>query len=433
MTFKSSGDCSQLYVPPDDSNDGLKYRNHNTIELGFRWVRSYNSLRYLFVPEECFLYLTDLKLYEVQNMPVSIKELKYSHLNNRPPELIGLASSVVENLNLGITYIDSLTLIPPLPLTSYTTTTAEFTFTPADTDHYVIPQDSQLVLWSSSDKPRNSETVKIRFRRMDDENCSIPQVVERRGVKLRELENELEFEVEYEEHVLISDGIRKFRMPVFPDCELRLLHFSRTLRFSLDLRWKKVVQYSMTPLLAEQTYIYMSNPTKIQFPPAIRCASYLECLSDFPPLHVLAEGGGILDWFRSRSEETEAQRHRIGSYCIEYLLPAEVPIVLHTVVKNARLKSDVVEMTFKTKTKDCRLEFVDQEDNEAWSITWVNYGRTVNVMLKIHLLNANFLEGTQFILKSTCLLHLTSGSRRISQRILERNIKMKLGSENVIF
>ena len=375
MTFKSSANCSKLHLRPDYSNKGLKYRYHDTIEFGFSWVRSYNSGRYLFVPEKCFLYLTDLELYEVQNRPVSINELKYSHRNNRPPELIGLTSSVVENLNSGF-YIDSLSLIPPLPLTSYTTTTAEFTFTPADTDHYVIPQDSHLVLWSSKDQPRNTfrrtDTVKIRFRRMDDENCSIPEIA-RRGVKLRELENELEFEVEYHKDVLANDGARELRMPVSPDCELRLLHFSLELRMTNNPWWVNVVQYSMTPLLAEQTHVDIRDVSStISFPAAIRSANYLECLSDFPPFEVIGKAAGISGRFRSKKEDDGV---RYFPHCEYYLLPPDVPIVMHKVVKNARLKSDVVKMVFEAKTEDCRLKFVGQEDNEAWSITWVNNGR----------------------------------------------------------
>ena len=106
--------------------------------------------------------------------------------------------------------------------------------------------------------------------------------------------------------------------------------------------------------------------------------------------------------------------------------------MLHTVVKNASLSYDVVEMGFEAKIEDCRLEFIDQEDNEAWSITWRDDRKTVNVMFEIHLLNANFPEGTEFILKSTCLLRLTTGSRSISQRVRKRNPRMKLGSENLI-
>ena len=68
-------------------------------------------------------------------------------------------------------------------------------------------------------------------------------------------------------------------------------------------------------------------------------------------------------------------------------------------------------------------------------ITWGSDKKTVNVMFNIHLLNAKFPKGTEFILKSTCPRNLTRGLRTISPvNIFIRGTypRMKLGSEHEI-
>ena len=146
----------------------------------------------------------------------------------------------------------------------------------------------------------------------------------------------------------------------------------------------------------------------------IRQTTFIEDLSDFPPL-VKSRGLGLSSVFQT-----------VGWG--RYVLPREVPLILHTSISNPIFKNDVVEMTFKATTESCRLEIVNQNLSK-WLKIVSSRNRTFKVTYKSDRLNANFPQGTEFVLTSSCDLTLVKASRKIFPRVPRGVSQIHLGSE----
>ena len=146
--------------------------------------------------------------------------------------------------------------------------------------------------------------------------------------------------------------------------------------------------------------------------------TFIEDLSDFPPLDQ-SRRFGLSSLFQSLDTG-------------RYVLPREVPLILHTTISNPRFTNDVIEMTFKAMTQSCRLEIVNRNLEELKGVTIeFSSSTTVDVVFESHRLNANFPQGTEFVLKSSCDLKLFRFSRKIYPRVQGQRSVIKLGSETL--
>ena len=424
MILRSSGDCSMLALyegepaqpirPSDLSGLYLTFSQPQVIELFDSYDRSPFDPLYLFVPDECFLNVSVLEVHiNPSTAPFTRTQLEYSHLNNRPPELIGLASNEIQNVKVGVQYIESfLFAFPGLIMSSYTESTATFTFTPSEEmDTYVVPQASTVLLFENKFQEQvwDQDTVKIRFQRQNDDKCIVP-MANKRGVVFRELENGREFEIEFEKHVL-QTYLPALRLNVMPDCELKVLQVSRTINFESNVGYRRLFKYGLP---ARGAYLRLECDTGI---PVIARSNFIEDLSDFPPLD-LTHRQIISSVFRLICSE-------------RYILPREVPLVLHTTVSNPRFKRDVVRMTFQAAIENCNLEIVDRNLSYLKGLT-IALNRRFNrfkVTYESHRLNANFPQDTEFILKSSCDLTLIKVSRKINPKVQRDVVQIHLGSE----
>ena len=149
--------------------------------------------------------------------------------------------------------------------------------------------------------------------------------------------------------------------------------------------------------------------------PGLIQGNFIEDLSDFPQL-VKSNSRGFCSLFGGR-----------------YVLPREVPVILHTTISNPRFTNDVIEMNFKALTQSCRLEIVNRNLEELKGVTIeFSSSTTVDVVFESHRLNANFPQGTEFVLKPSCDLKLVHVSRKIFPRVQGQRSVIKLGSENVM-
>ena len=419
MAMRSSGDCSMLSLHRGEPTQPV-YRVGNTlltfpqpqvIQLSVRSLRPrfQNQPLYFFVPDECFLDVSVLEVHIGRStVPFTENQLKYSHLNNRPPEVIGLASNQIQNVNNVFRYIESLLSFPALRMSSYTESTATFTFTPVEAEVYVVPQASTLVLFEHNPKEPvwDQDTVKMRFQRQNDAKCKVP-MDDKRGVTFRELEDGSEFEIEFEKHVL-QTYLPTLRLNVLSDCELKLIQVSRIINFESNEHYKRLFKYGMTREIANAATIRMHWEKKFMTP------GLIQDLSNFPHL-VKSRGLGLSSVF---------QLPDTG----RYVLPRKVPLILHTTISNPRFKNDVVEMTFKATTKSCRLEIVNQNLSKWLKIVSRRNG-IFKVTYKLDQLNANFPQGTEFVLKSSCDLTLVKASRKIFPRVPKGVSQIHLGSK----
>ena len=146
--------------------------------------------------------------------------------------------------------------------------------------------------------------------------------------------------------------------------------------------------------------------------------TFIEDLSDFPPLDQ-SRRFGLSSLFQSLDTG-------------RYVLPREVPLILHTTISNPRFTNDVIEMTFKAMSQSYRLEIVNRNLEELKGVTIkFSSSTTVDVVFESHRLNANFPQGTEFVLKSSCDLRLVHVSRKIYPRVQGQRSVIKLGSETL--
>ena len=147
-------------------------------------------------------------------------------------------------------------------MSSYTESTATFTFTPVEAEVYVVPQASTLVLFEHNPKEPvwDQDTVKMRFQRQNDAKCKVP-MDDKRGVTFRELEDGSEFEIEFEKHVL-QTYLPTLRLNVLSDCELKLIQVSRIINFESNEYYKRLFKYGMTREIVNKATICLECETE---------------------------------------------------------------------------------------------------------------------------------------------------------------------------
>ena len=292
-------------------------------------------------------------------------------------------------------------------MTEYTETTAEFAATIDDT--YVVPQASSLLLFERdlSTQDWEQDTVTMRFRRSNLETCDI-EMHREQGLSVQEMDADGVFEIEIEKHVLkLSRQV--FRLPVPPDCELTLLHVTRSLGFASNSRLVKQMRYGMTETIAQGTSLGWNEDRIIS---SISRINYMDSISDFPALGFSLTSSAF--WFGTSTFQVSPLR--------TYAIPPETRVILHSTTSSATFTQDFVTLLFTMETEECQVKTWIQSDGEdlntysrAFEITTPSTNK-VQVYYQLHRLNAGFAEGTKFFLESSCTLVLNEAKRVVNGR-----------------
>lgn len=394
---RSKDVCSELHVSEESDLVELSFQIDGTIQL---FINTIGSSHHLVIPETCLLYLIRVER-AVGMRKCHSKQLKYSHRNKKRPELIGLTSTEVHNWNQ-FKYIERLSDISHLPLLSYSDTSADFAFVPKETDMLVVSQNYSLMLFDPDALTLmkwNEYTVKMRFRRPKDPKCSIGN--QRPGFSIRELEGDGEvFEVQFEAHQL-SEALT---LDVLAVCELKLISIGAIINFDsyqyTDIR--NHFRCKMTPEIARDTKLTLRNAGLLsRMSRMIKC---LEQLSDFPSL-----------FFRPQQKYPDLEMFHT-KHIQPSAVPKDVPLLLHSTVKNANFQQDTVTLTFKLTTKRCRIE-QSEEKTAGLSIQRHVKSQTIRVIYQSHLLNDQYPLGTDFSIQASCILNFVNATRLIESPV----------------
>lgn len=385
-------DCSTLHL--SETFESIELSFETTIQLILTAESLSNSL---VIPDTCLMCLTRVERTQ-QRTRYQVDQLRFSHRNNRRPELIGLASTEIQNWNRFI-YLETILSIDSLPLTSYTDTSADFEFIPDEDTTFAVPQASSLVLFEPELRNPNWDeyTVKMQFGRPNDPKCRVARNY-RPGISFTELDYGNAFQVEYEIHTLSEP----FSLDVLPDCELKLLSAAATITFASHLPTRNRFRCNMTPEIAEETFLSLSyGPRGLQTP--MSKTGCLERLSDFPKLFVYSSR---LKWFGITSFQT---KDRFSPS----LVAKNSILVLHSSVKDAFFQRDTVTLTFESE-KDCQIKATTGLEIDIHRET-----RKIQVIYKSHVLNAKFPARTEFAFEASCNLKLIHATRLIKSKILD--------------
>lgn len=397
IILKISGDATHVFRIPQHR------RSH-------RRVIKLNYWSYLRIPMDCVLYLVDVKKFKKHPS----NQLRYSRLNNRPPELHGLKSNHIHNLET-FNFVTSVEELEYMKLGDYNDTHALFQSIPQPS--FGIPQNSIFSLYDPQ-RHRLSfdcDSFQMTLETLNEEKCRF------------EDEHFAGFSIS-----TISDTIRQIRvdkhlldhsisLQAHPDCRLRILTYSRMVSFASDSVFQKQMRYGMTRKAMETTFLTMVSES-IQSP-AIIMYRYVEMLSDLPNLffQIYTFGYAV---FRTSLRF--------------YIVPSGLSLVVHTAQENTR--RDSVRLTFSI-AENCEIE-LHHKTPDGREKTFSEKGfhvehyeeRVTKLIVHRHLLNKNFQEGTQFSFIASCRLHLHKASRKLTmhlprnRRIPKETISLQVAS-----
>lgn len=386
LTFESHSDaCANVRVLRQLKNDKMLYSgnyirmeisNNDRIELAFSPSKIRTGFRssiqfFLDVPADCVLYLSEATRaipYDQQ------KQLKYSRRNNRPPELRGLASNDVYNLD-PYTFVTSMNDLNPMhaQLEEYNETHAVFVWEPRTT--YMIPPRITLGMYGYISP--------MSFR----EDTAV--------ITVRPIDQTRNFEMHFDRREAAN-----YQRP-FPGTQLELLKIVRTIAFDPILT--RQMKHGMTAEAFGCTRLCLLTD-ELETP--VTNFRYIETLSNFPLLHFQAY---------------EFQYAVFSNSSVTgFVVPRDFPLKIHSAVKNTG-RRDVVRLTF-VKSENCKIELYQIRDGKRRSVRWtpnafyfteIPVQRIVKVVFQRHFLNSRYVAGTEFFIHSTCQLQVLKLSRKV--------------------
>lgn len=349
LTF--TGDCSDLRL--DEATTTTLHVERGIMHLKIQEQETAE----LFVPDYCVLYLTRIVREQLAHEKKR-RQLLYSHRNNRGPELHGLTSTELKNFD-AFDFITSIYHLPTLSFQSYAYPQAEFVFE-SDNEWYVIPQSIELEFAASHISRFEQDTVRIEFQ----SNCT-------------DLESEITFEMFHD---------NPFVLTTRADCQLHVVRIQRTVKLNRHSASEKLLRYGDHEDLTLQMHL-----NEI-FTPGLPV--YVESLAD------------LSDW-RYLTRTGEYHVFGIPFSFWPYILPKNVPFVLHTTV-DAEIDRKDLTLTFMASDCPVSLTVFTNGRNLKRSHPTIKGAvlsqdpHRVQVIVEPCLLNAQFQPNTAFILKSAC-------------------------------